>query len=38
VLKGSILASNIKLKRRAIIIFNNELARYKLNILIASKA
>jgi len=32
------LASNIKLKRGAIVIPNNELARCKLNTLIANEA
>jgi len=32
------LASNIKLRRGAIIIPSNKLARYKLNTLIASEA
>jgi len=38
VLKGNILASGIKLRRGAIVIPNNELARCKLDTLIASKA
>jgi hypothetical protein len=38
VLKGSMLASGIKLRRRAIVIPSNELVRYKLNTLIASEA
>jgi hypothetical protein len=38
VLEGSILARGIKLRRGAIVIPNNELARYKLNTLIASEA
>jgi len=32
------LASNIKLRRGAIVILSNELVRYKLDTLIASKA
>jgi hypothetical protein len=38
VLKGSILASSIKLRREAVVIPSKELARCKLNTLIASKA
>jgi hypothetical protein len=38
VLEGSILASGIELGRGAIVIPGNELARYKLDIPIASKA
>jgi len=32
------LASGIKLRRGAVIILSNKLARYKLNTLIASEA
>jgi hypothetical protein len=38
VLKGSILVSNIELRRGTIIIPGNKLIGYKLNTLIASKA
>jgi hypothetical protein len=37
-LKGSMLASSIKLRRGAIIILSNKLIRCKLNTLIASEA
>ena len=37
-LKGSILVSNIKLRRGAIIIPSNKLIGYKLNTLIANEA